>query len=298
MKNGTAKLGVLLLAAVVFCAICLPAVRADALEPRFLEDKIVKTKGYVYGEIRETDFNIKYAWCLGESMSDRYPYIELIEIDGVPWQDSPYAEIIKEYLTYYGEAGVFGRYPEMLEIVLDKRFNGRGVEAMELYKQGKSIAEIKETLLSGGGAQDKPGLKEPPSPEPGGVSVVLYVDKKEYSVARDGVWRSACMDVAPVVVNGRTLIPLRGVMEQFGAEVKWVPESRQVEVRHGGREVVLVIGSTKATVDGRAVELDVPAKIVEGRTLVPLRFVLEQIGMDVKWDGQTRSITISSAVSG
>ncbi|MBF7084364.1 hypothetical protein IT084_15530 [Desulfallas sp. Bu1-1] len=242
----------------------------------------------------------EYAWNLGAQMGERYPTQEVIEIDGVPWQDSPYAEVIKENLTFYGETGsYFARHPELIEIALDKRFNGKGAEVWSLFSQGKSVDEIKQ-ILSGssekqpetGVSKDKPVTKELPPPEPGEISVVLYLNQKDYSVARDGTWRKASLDAAPTVDNKRTMVPLRGVMEQFGASVEWLPESKQIKVRLEDKEVVLTLGSTEALVNGQAAKLDVPAKVINGRTLIPLRFVSEQIGMNVIWEGKTQSITI------
>ncbi|MGI9951343.1 stalk domain-containing protein [Moorellaceae bacterium AZ2] len=233
----------------------------------------------------------KYGWRLGSSMGERYPTLEIVEIDGVPWQDSPYAQVIIDHLDYYGNDSYFVRYPDLLEIVLDKRFNGMGHKVWKLYSQGKSVAEIKEILLAEKTGSDSPASNLPPA-EPGKVCVVLYLNRKDYSVARDGTWQGASLDVAPVSQNGRTLVPLRGVMEQFGAQVEWVPESKQVKVGLGNKQVVLTLGSTIAMVDGEKVELDVPARVVNGRTMIPLRFVSEQLGMDVAWDGKTQSITI------
>lgn len=242
----------------------------------------------------------EYVWRFGAQMGERYPTLEVIEIDGVPWQDSPYAEVIKENLTYYGETGsYFARHPELMEIALDKRFNGKGAEVWNLFSQGKSVAEIKQILLGSGEKQpksdepkDKPATKELPPTEPGEVSVVLYLNQKDYSIAQDGTWRQARLDAAPAYDSGRTLVPLRGVMEQFGASVDWLPESKQIKVRLGDKEVVLTLASTEALVNGKSVQLDVPAKVVNGRTLIPLRFVSEQIGMNVVWEGKTQSITI------
>jgi len=262
----------------------------------------VKVKYRLGEDISIQDFPnpSKYAWNLGAQMGERYPTQEVIEIDGVPWQDSPYAEVIKENLTFYGEIGsYFARHPELIEIALDKRFNGKGAEVWNLFSQGKSVEEIKQILLKdsenqpdNAATQDEPAEKELPPTQAGEVSVVLYLNQKEYSVARDGNWLQATLDTAPVYDSGRTMVPLRGVMEQFGANVDWLPENKQIKIQYGDKEVVLTLGSTEALVNGETVELDVPAKVVNGRTLIPLRFVSEQIGMDVVWEGKTQSITI------
>lgn len=236
----------------------------------------------------------------GDLMGERYPTFEILEIDGRPWQESEWADLIMEHLTFFGEIGsYFARHPELMEIAKDHRFNGKGAEVWNLFSQGKSVEEIKQILLKdsenqpdNGATQDEPTGKELPPPQAGEISVVLYLNQKEYSVARDGNWLQATLDTAPVYDSGRTMVPLRGVMEQFGANVDWLPENKQIKVQHGDKEVILTLGSTEALVNGEAAQLDVPAKVVNGRTLIPLRFVSEQIGMNVAWEGKTQSITI------
>jgi hypothetical protein len=102
-------------------------------------------------------------------------------------------------------------------------------------------------------------------------------------------------DVWPQTVDGRVLIPLRGVLEMMDAEVRWEPIARIVRVRRGESSLSLRVGEHVATVAGRQVELDVPALIVDGRTLVPLRFVSEALGAAVTWDAQARHVRIATA---
>jgi hypothetical protein len=65
------------------------------------------------------------------------------------------------------------------------------------------------------------------------------------------------------------------------------------KVKYKDKEVVLTLDSDDALVNGQVIKLDVPAMVVKGRTLIPLRFVSEQIGMKVKWDEKNKSITIT-----
>ena len=102
------------------------------------------------------------------------------------------------------------------------------------------------------------------------------------------------MDVPPQLVGGRTLLPLRAVAEALGAEVNWDSTNRIVTAIRDGTTIILPLGSTTVTVNGQAVTIDVPATIVGGRTLVPLRFVAESFGIDVNWDGATRTVTITT----
>ncbi|MCL2200526.1 MAG: stalk domain-containing protein [Oscillospiraceae bacterium] len=101
-------------------------------------------------------------------------------------------------------------------------------------------------------------------------------------------------DVPPQVVDGRTLVPLRAIFEALGAEVNWNEATQTVTATKGDTTVVLPIGSTSPTVSGQTVTIDVPASVLNGRTLVPLRFVAESFGVSVDWNSDTRTITITS----
>jgi hypothetical protein len=102
-------------------------------------------------------------------------------------------------------------------------------------------------------------------------------------------------DQPPIITAGRVLIPLRGVFEQLGAFVQWNPAANTVLATRAGTEVQLTIGSRVAFVNGSQVALDVPAMIVAGRTLVPLRFVSEAMGAHVQWDAVGRTVLVTSA---
>ncbi|EHO35843.1 hypothetical protein HMPREF0995_00087 [Lachnospiraceae bacterium 7_1_58FAA] len=106
----------------------------------------------------------------------------------------------------------------------------------------------------------------------------------------------------PAGQNGRTLVPVRLIAERLGASVTWVPETRQVILLREESTIVLTLGSATALVNGQAMELPggVPAGVVkwEGResTMVPLRFVSEQLGATVDWDNDTFTAILTSPV--
>jgi hypothetical protein len=102
-------------------------------------------------------------------------------------------------------------------------------------------------------------------------------------------------DQEPVIQNGRTLVPFRAAFEKMGAEVKWYEDIRLCEAVYGDVTVGIAIGDTKVTVgDGAEIESDVPAQIINGRTMVPLRVLSESIGAKVDWDGNTRTVTVNT----
>lgn len=105
-------------------------------------------------------------------------------------------------------------------------------------------------------------------------------------------------DQPPVIQGSRVLVPLRGIFEKMGATVEWRAASRTVLAASGSTLVELQIGSRIARVNGSPVTLDVPAMIIRGRTLVPLRFISESLGAGVQWDAASRTVLIFSGQAG
>lgn len=102
-------------------------------------------------------------------------------------------------------------------------------------------------------------------------------------------------DQPPVSQGGRLLVPLRGIFEKMGAVVEWNGATRTVRAARGATLVELQIGSRIARVDGRAMTLDVPAMVMGGRTLVPLRFISEALGATVDYRAESRTVLISTS---
>jgi|GEM_PF-299228 len=101
-------------------------------------------------------------------------------------------------------------------------------------------------------------------------------------------------DIPPIIINDRSLVPVRAIFEKLGAEVSWDAKDREVFVSYSGNEVELKINDDDAIINGSKVEMEVPAKIINDRTMVPLRFVGEQLGMEVGWNGEKGEISIKS----
>jgi len=111
----------------------------------------------------------------------------------------------------------------------------------------------------------------------------LRLHKKVVQVVVDG--RPIVFDVQPRIVNNRTMVPMRGIFEALGAELRWDGETQTVYANVNDRQIVLTIGDTSPTVNGVAVPIDQSAFIKNGRTIIPLRFVAEASGATVNWDG-------------
>lgn len=82
----------------------------------------------------------------------------------------------------------------------------------------------------------------------------------------------------------RTYVPLRFVAEALGAKVSWDAAKNTAAISRDGKAVIVVTGANTAQVDGKAAALDAPAKLVNQRTMVPLRFISQALGEKVKWE--------------
>ena len=104
----------------------------------------------------------------------------------------------------------------------------------------------------------------------------------------------------PVIVDGRTLVPVRGVFEQLGFDVGWDGPTQRVTLTSNTHTIILTIGSASFTTNGVSHTLDVPAQIINGSTMLPIRAVAESVGLAVGWgdpSGMENIITISGNMS-
>jgi hypothetical protein len=98
----------------------------------------------------------------------------------------------------------------------------------------------------------------------------------------------------PVIVGGRTLVPVRGVFEAVGFAVGWNGATQTVTLTNDAFTVIITVGSSTFTTNGVGHTLDVPAQIMNGRTMLPIRLPLESVGIVMSWDGATRTVGIST----
>ena len=101
-------------------------------------------------------------------------------------------------------------------------------------------------------------------------------------------------DAAPFIEKDRVLVPVRGILESLGYTVHWQEHTRSVLAMNEDVTITLKIDDPTATVNGHAISVDAPAKIKDGRTFVPLRFLAEYSGADVRWNGGTSTVSIYS----
>src|SRR5450756_588495 len=117
-------------------------------------------------------------------------------------------------------------------------------------------------------------------------NVTMYVDGQ-----------SATLDATPIILNSRTLLPIRAVVEATGGTITWNASAQKATIVRKGTTVELWIGKNVAKVNGKSVKIDTNPKVVPviraGRTLLPLRFVAETLAFNVQWDAILHVITIT-----
>ena len=96
------------------------------------------------------------------------------------------------------------------------------------------------------------------------------------------------------MIQGRVMLPLRAIFEALNASVNWNPKTQTVTGIKGDTTVVLKIKSKTATINNQTVTLDVPAQVLKGRTMVPVRFVSEALGQDVDWNSEKQQVSIKT----
>ena len=184
--------------------------------------------------------------------------------------DDDYDEEPADYDDYEDDMYLYeeedGYYPEYY-------YDESEENTEETYGGGKNYLEdIKKYEKESGGKKEDDG------------AIKVYYQDEEIE-----------FDVAPVIVEGRTLVPMRAIFEKLGADIGWNGETRTVTAVKYDVTVSIAIGSNCLYVNGKEVELDVPAQIFGDRTFLPLRAISEAFGAKVDWYGDTKTVTINQA---
>ena len=124
--------------------------------------------------------------------------------------------------------------------------------------------------------------------------LILQIGKPTFTT--NGV--SFPLDSPPIIQNGRTLVPIRAIVESLGGTVAWNEVEKKVTVSLEGMNIELWLGKNTAKANGVNVRIDpanskVVPEIINGRTMLPLRFISEGFGCFVSWTEATRTISIT-----
>ncbi len=120
----------------------------------------------------------------------------------------------------------------------------------------------------------------------------VFEDDMNVTVVLDG--QTLEFDQKPLVESGRTLVPVRKIFETLGATVDYDEATETVISRKGDLIIVMQIDNDVMFVNSEPIKLDVPAREVNGRTLVPLRAISDAMGVEVLWNGDTQTATLIS----
>ncbi|MHB8107692.1 MAG: stalk domain-containing protein [Candidatus Cryosericum sp.] len=161
-------------------------------------------------------------------------------------------------------------------------------------KVGASSIVIEATDNAGNTATVELTLTQPTKPVSSYKTVTLTIGKTSMDV--NGM--PVAMDAAPVIKNSRTLLPIRALIETLGGKVAWDGKTRTATVTLGEHSVVLVVGKSMALVDGKSVPIDaangkVVPEIIGSRTYLPLRFIAENLGLDLTWEPVSQTISFT-----
>ena len=122
------------------------------------------------------------------------------------------------------------------------------------------------------------------------LSLTSFASEQPVSVCVNDVYLD--FDVQPKIENGRTLVPVRAISEYLKYDVEWNPTNQMVKIQNEDTILNIYIGNINYQLNGEAKTFDVPPKIENGRTLVPVRLIAESFGCDVEWEPDARNVKI------
>ncbi len=100
--------------------------------------------------------------------------------------------------------------------------------------------------------------------------------------------------VSPMQISGTTLVPLRVISENLGATVKWDSKAKKIYIYRDDTTIQLTIGVKKAIVNNKSKTLSLAPIVKNGTTMVPIRFISEELDTPVKWDDETGTVLINT----
>ena len=124
------------------------------------------------------------------------------------------------------------------------------------------------------------------------IEIILEIDNEYMQVNGEQKEIDPGRGTKPIIKNSRTLLPVRTIVESLNGQISWEDQEKKVTVNNSVSVIELWIGSLEMTVNGEKVTTDVAPEIINERTMLPLRFITENLGCDVSWEDSTKRITI------
>ncbi|WP_317366719.1 N-acetylmuramoyl-L-alanine amidase [uncultured Tyzzerella sp.] len=134
------------------------------------------------------------------------------------------------------------------------------------------------------------------------VNFKITYDNKTYTYNKERVYlyvnskKVEDLPLEPIIINNYTLVPARESFEKIGASVTWIKDKEQVQVVYKDMVVLMKINDVNATVNGQLFKMSIPPKLINSKTMIPVRFVSEAMGLDVVWKNDERIIDIKEKI--
>lgn len=126
-----------------------------------------------------------------------------------------------------------------------------------------------------------------------GDYIILQIGNPVMNVNGLAIAIDVSEDTVPVIKDGRTLVPIRAIIESMGGTVSWDGATSKVTLSYKGDIIKLIINCTTAFLNGKEKALDVAPVVINGRTMLPIRFIAENFGCKVDWNGSDSTIKIN-----
>lgn len=238
-----------------------PAPPEDPCAERFLYLDVADS--YVFGGINTVELNIGY---LDQGFGPVYLDYEAID----PVQPHRPDPALAKKRVELAQRGNTDAWRTVVKVLPDARL-ANGLGGADLRIGGPGVLTVRTVAVI------RISSVMPPPP------IRVLVDDKALEFT----------DAFPFIDQDRVLVPLRAIFEAVGASLHWDGTTRSILAARGPRSVLLQVDNPQAWVDARPTHLDVPPRLVENRTYVPLRFAAESLGLQVQWDGQSRTVTLT-----
>lgn len=287
------KLVTLLLASVFLFSVCSAAV---ASEPQYAEPKVIDTTveafsgydSYVHNpdiplHIRANYSNLRESagsWSMIYRVSNGQAGIISEDYNAAPWSIAEHVRNLTYDSPDYWEPISINGIPWQI-------FTSPGIyddrDGMEGVPGRVTVADNITYLMTN--PEDTYSATRPELPTGDKKMVSIYENQNIAVLYTSTTATPKALLARPCTQNGRMLVPLRGIVDYLGADVGWDSKTSSILIKNSAKEIKLQAGSNTANINGASVQMDTAPTLVNGYTMVPLRFLSEQLGYNVKWIG-------------
>lgn len=265
---------------------------SNALSESDLTGVEVKSTAFV-GAVKPTGANPRIEGTIkaGNTVTVNYDYSHSMNIEEGNTQYRIYVggELKSSTKTLYLTADMAGKqiYATILPTAVEEPAQGdmltTGIATVG-YTIQTAITVPSGGSSGGGGSYSVTETAESKALKTVKKAIVLLVNSGKALV--EGANKNVDSDtaVAPFIENSRTLLPLRFIAESLGAKVDWNNETREIKITYGSTTVIMHLDSDIYYINGIEHKMDVTAKSVSGRTMIPVRYISESLGKEVFWD--------------